>query len=137
MVTERERERRTGGYDRGAGGGGCSFKPIAMVRPGVWQTLRSVSNNVNKRASILRFYRPALSIFDNAPARARDSRRNSPVGVRGGWRAYVRIKNESVRRGMSLGKGGSFGKNRGRVTFAGASRSRRRFGLRGKRIAKK
>lgn len=42
-----------------------------MAHPGVWQTLRSVSNNVNKRASILRFYRPALSIFDNAPARAR------------------------------------------------------------------
>lgn len=37
----------------------------------MWQTLRSVSNNVNKRASILRFYRPALSVFDNAPARAR------------------------------------------------------------------
>lgn len=40
-----------------------------MVCPGVRQTLRSVSNNVNKRASILRFYRPALSIFDNVPAR--------------------------------------------------------------------
>lgn len=41
-----------------------------MARPGVRRTLRSVSNNVNKRASILRFYRPALSIFDNAAGRA-------------------------------------------------------------------
>lgn len=57
-----------------------------MVRPGVWQTLRNVSNNVNKRASILRFYRPALSIFDNAPARARLATK-LPVGVREGWRA--------------------------------------------------
>jgi hypothetical protein len=31
-----------------------------MARPGVRQTLRSVSNNVNKRASILRFYRPGI-----------------------------------------------------------------------------
>lgn len=44
---------------------GCSFKPIVMARPGVRQTLYSFSNNANKRASILRFYRPALSIFDN------------------------------------------------------------------------
>lgn len=27
-----EKGRRTGGYDRGVGGGGCSFKPIAMIR---------------------------------------------------------------------------------------------------------
>lgn len=79
---EREKDR---GYDRGAGGGGCSFKPIAMVRPSVWQTLHSVSNNVNKRASILRFYRPALSIFDNALARARLVAKlpSRVVGVRG------------------------------------------------------
>jgi hypothetical protein len=41
-----------------------------MARPGVRRTLRSVSNNVNKRASILRFYRAALSVFDNAAGRA-------------------------------------------------------------------
>lgn len=73
-----------GGYDRGIGGGGCSSKPIAMARPGVRQTLRSVSNNVNKRASILRFYRPALFICDNAAARARDSRAEPLVGNGGG-----------------------------------------------------
>lgn len=92
---EREEDR---GYDRGAGGGGCSFKPIAMVRPGVWQTLHSVSNNVNKRASILRFYRPALSIFDNALARAR----LCLAGVRGGgggWRARQDQKRICTRRG--------------------------------------
>lgn len=62
--------RREDRGDRGAGGGGCSSKPIATARPGVRRTLRSVSNNVNKRASILRFYRPALSIFNNAAGRA-------------------------------------------------------------------
>lgn len=40
-----------------------------MARPGVRQTLSSVSNNAHKRASILRFYRSALSIFDNATNR--------------------------------------------------------------------
>lgn len=51
-----------------------------MARPGVRQTLHSVSNNVNKRASILRFYRPALFIRDNAPVRARDSRGGAARG---------------------------------------------------------
>lgn len=57
-----------------------------MARPGVRQTLHSVSNNVNKRASILRFYRPALSIFDNASAcsLAPLSWRDRPEGVHGG-----------------------------------------------------
>lgn len=67
LSAENSARGRGNGYDRGTGSEGCSFKPIATARPGVRQTLRSVSNNVNKRASILRFYRPALSIFDNAP----------------------------------------------------------------------
>ena len=40
-------------------------KPIVIARPGVRQTLNNSSNNAHKRASILRFYRLALSIFDN------------------------------------------------------------------------
>lgn len=111
-----------------------------MVRPGVWQTLRSVSNNVNKRASILRFYRPALSIFDNAPARARLAAK-LPVAAacRGGWCARQDQKRIHMEGDVALG---SFGKNRGRVTFvADASTILRRW-FRGwaggvKRIAKK
>lgn len=92
--------RRHEGYDRGAGGGGCSSKPIAMARPGVRQTLHSVSNNVNKRASILRFYRPVLSIFDNAsrslalaPLVAKPSRKGGARRV-----TYGRVGSERVAR---------------------------------------
>lgn len=62
-----------------------------MARPGVRQTLHSVSNNVNKRASILRFYRPVLSIFDNASRSfARATRGETvPQGVRGGLRTVA------------------------------------------------
>ena len=56
------------------GTGECSLEPITVARPGVRQTLYSFSNNANKRASILRFYRVALSVFDNGPSGQRRSR---------------------------------------------------------------
>lgn len=59
---------------RREGTGECSLEPITVARPGVRQTLYSFSNNANKRASILRFYRVALSIFDNGPASVRAAR---------------------------------------------------------------
>lgn len=98
IATEAEDE---GGYDRGTGGGGCSSKPIAMARPGVRQTLRSVSNNVNKRASILRFYRTALFICDNAPARARLARRSCSWGNGEGYRE-IRLRARRVVGGRPL-----------------------------------
>lgn len=62
---ERRRER-----ENQNGTGECSLEPITVARPGVRQTLYSFSNNANKRASILRFYRTALSIFDNGHRRS-------------------------------------------------------------------
>jgi len=71
-----------------------------MARPGVRRTLRNVSNNVNKRASILRFYRAALSVFDNAAGRARLVAK-LPRGGGGALDAAPRvgIKSESERGG--------------------------------------
>ena len=67
------RARGTRGRRRN-GTGECSLEPITVARPGVRQTLYSFSNNANKRASILRFYRVALSVFDNGPSGQRRSR---------------------------------------------------------------
>lgn len=70
---EEEREREEKGRRRN-GTGECSLEPITVARPGVRQTLYSFSNNANKRASILRFYRAVLSVFDNRPSGQRRSR---------------------------------------------------------------
>lgn len=72
-----ERERAERGEEKGRrrnGTGECSLEPITVARPGVRQTLYSFSNNANKRASILRFYRAVLSVFDNRPSGQRRSR---------------------------------------------------------------
>lgn len=82
----RERERVERGEEKGRrrnGTGECSLEPITVARPGVRQTLYSFSNNANKRASILRFYRAVLSVFDNRPSGQRRSRHPQSGVARG------------------------------------------------------
>lgn len=82
-----------------------------MARPGVRQTLHNISNNVNKRASILRFYRPVLSIFDNAP-RSRDSRwkRGRMGDAEDEWTCRASESKSNPNRRVNVV--GLFGKNR-------------------------
>lgn len=78
---ERERGKERSAEEKGRrrnGTGECSLEPITVARPGVRQTLYSFSNNANKRASILRFYRAVLSVFDNRPSGQRRSRALRP-----------------------------------------------------------
>lgn len=82
---ERERGKERSAEEKGRrrnGTGECSLEPITVARPGVRQTLYSFSNNANKRASILRFYRAVLSVFDNRPSGQRRSRAPSPKRCR-------------------------------------------------------
>jgi len=109
-----------------------------MARPGVRRTLRSVSNNVNKRASILRFYRAALSVFDNAAGRAARGktaprgrgaldapRRASGLKANPNGGGYFVRSSESATFSKSGGGGGGRGEDRQARSVGGSTRTNR------------